>query len=332
MLSQSSSIDYFKLRLLKSKDVESSNIETRLLNWNIPKVSLDKIYDTGIFKLFTSTSVKTIKQTVPIGNSFESLQLLPEPEIARYRSKYKYLHIGLVQVALKPLTVEGLNTSLIIALRDCRHIKFADSLLGIIESSFCNGPVYFNCLPNLSISFSDKNILDVLTLNLQLSGYDMKIGLGPVNLTYRIYYKVMNTLSPRARLYHCGDKTILLETNLLKSNIAVPRTIMWKDITPPSSWLIEAASPSTPIGNKKVEEDLQFDDGDIINKFDNNRTTRLSVGSRQSFKTSSERFYTPANTIAETSKHSEFHSPLPLDLYSFSKANNLVFEGIRSFK
>ncbi|KAM7489485.1 hypothetical protein LguiB_026969 [Lonicera macranthoides] len=329
MLSQSSSIDRLKLRLLKSKDVESSNIETRLLNWNIPKVSIDKIYDTGIFKLFTSKSVKTIKQTIPIGNSFESFQLLPEPEIARYRSKYKYLHIGLVQVALKPLIVEGLNTSFIIALRDCRHIKFADSLLGIIESSLCNGPVYFNCFPNLSISFSDKNILDVLTLNLQLSGYDMKIGLGPINLTYRIYYKVMNILSPRARLYHCGDKTLLLETNV-KSNIAVPRTIMWKDITPPSSWLIETTSPSTPIGNKKAEEDLQFDDGDIIKKFDNNRTTRLSMGSRQSSKTSLERFYTPANTIAETSKHSEFHSPLPLDLYSFSKANNLVFEGIMS--
>ena len=29
--------------------------------------------------------------------------------------------------------------------------------------------------------------------------------------------------------------------------MAVPRTIMWKDITPPASWVIEAASPSKPV-------------------------------------------------------------------------------------
>ena len=174
-----------------------------------------------MFKIFSAISVKTIEQTIPIGSSFDSIQLLTEPEINRYKDKYKYLHIGLVQVALKPLTAEGLNTSLLIALRDCRHNKFSDSLLGIIQSSLCNGPVYFDCHPNLSVSLSDKNIFDVLTLNLQLSGYDMKVGSEPVNLTYRIYYKVMNTLSPKAHMYDCKDKTILLETNLLKSDVAV---------------------------------------------------------------------------------------------------------------
>lgn len=125
------------------------------------------------------------------------------------------MHIGLVQFALKPLTAKGLNISLLIALHDCRHNKFADSLSRIIQSSLCNGFVYFDCHPNLSISLTNKNIFDVLTLNLQLHGYEMKVGSEPVNLTYRIYYKVMNTLNLRTHMYDCKNKTIILETNLM---------------------------------------------------------------------------------------------------------------------
>ena len=188
MLSQSTSTNRFKPRsLLKNKeDIEFSSIEYHLVNWNILKVNPDKIYKMGMFKLFSSMTVKTIKQTIPIGNFFDSIQLLIEPEIHRYKDKYKYLHIGLVQVALKPLTAKGLNISLLIALRDYRHNKFSDSLLGIIQSSLCNGPIYFDCHPNLYVSLTDKNILDILTLNLQLNGYDLKVCSEPVNLTYRI--------------------------------------------------------------------------------------------------------------------------------------------------
>lgn len=85
-----------------------------------------------MFKLFIYMSIKTIKQTILIGNSFDSIQLLTGPEITRYKYRYKYIHIGLVQIAFKPLMAGGLNTSLLIALRDYRHNKFADSLLGII--------------------------------------------------------------------------------------------------------------------------------------------------------------------------------------------------------
>ena len=39
---------------------------------------------------------------------------------------------------------------------------------------------------------------------------------------------------------------------------------MWKDITPPASWVIEAASPSKLVEeNRHVEEILQYDDGDL---------------------------------------------------------------------
>ena len=94
------------------------------------------------------------------------------------------------------MTVAGLDTSLLVCLRDARHIQFSDSLLGMIESSLCHGPVYFNCYPNFTVSLTDKNILDVLTLNIQTQLYNMKEGSENIQVGYRIYYKVMTTNCP----------------------------------------------------------------------------------------------------------------------------------------
>ena len=81
-------------------------MKTQLVNWNIPKVSPNKIYDTCMFKIFSSMPVKTIEQTLPVRSSYDSIQLLTKPEINHYKDKCKYLYIGLVQVALKPLTAK----------------------------------------------------------------------------------------------------------------------------------------------------------------------------------------------------------------------------------
>ena len=61
------------------------------------------------------------------------------------------MHIGLVQVAIKPLTRKGINTSVLMCLWDARCKVFSDSILGMITASLYDGPVYFNCYPNISI-------------------------------------------------------------------------------------------------------------------------------------------------------------------------------------
>ena len=61
----------------------------------------------------------------------------------------------LVQVGIKPLTKEGLNTSILAVLRDARFQNFQDFLLSSIESNLCNGPVSFDCYPNHTISLKD---------------------------------------------------------------------------------------------------------------------------------------------------------------------------------
>ncbi|KAG5632672.1 hypothetical protein H5410_004389 [Solanum commersonii] len=72
------------------------------------------------------------------------------------------MHIGLVQVAFKPLTLRGLPESFIAALRDGRNHNLKKSLIGTIQTSLAYRPVYFNAYPNLQISLQDENSLSSL--------------------------------------------------------------------------------------------------------------------------------------------------------------------------
>ena len=125
--------------------------------------------------------------------------------------KFSYLHIGLIQVAIRPLTRKGINASVLMCLRDARFKNFRTSILGMITSSLFDGPVYFNCHPDLTLALDDPNIVKVLTLNILTSGYDMDESSKPLAIIYRIYYRLVNTtLNSCARLRDTGDKTLLI--------------------------------------------------------------------------------------------------------------------------
>ena len=107
-----------------------------------------------IFK--TDYHVKTIEQVYGINKEFEKCYLLSPATIkAHKKQRHNFLHIGLVQVGVKPLIKKGLNNSILMALRDTCHIRFSDSLLGTIETSFSGGPVHFNCFPNFAVHTLD---------------------------------------------------------------------------------------------------------------------------------------------------------------------------------
>ena len=61
--------------------------------------------------------------------------------------EFSYLHIGLVQVVVKPLTRKGINAFVLMCLRDARFKVFSNSILSMITTSLYDGPVYFNCYP-----------------------------------------------------------------------------------------------------------------------------------------------------------------------------------------
>ena len=95
------------------------------------------------------------------------------------------------------------------------HLRFNDSLLGMMETSLHNGPIYFNCYPNFALSLSDINIMDALTLNIKTNGYYMKEGSEPLAVIYRIYYKLMKTTLDPQSIVNPSPKgqTLLLQAS-----------------------------------------------------------------------------------------------------------------------
>ncbi|KAK9998006.1 hypothetical protein SO802_017609 [Lithocarpus litseifolius] len=100
--------------------------------WNIPKVNVKTIYDTTWSESakLSQYRVRTVEQTFSISRHHEKCCLFSKKNINEFlATKLKYLHIGLVQVAVKPLTRRGINASVLMCLRDARFKKFNDSIL-----------------------------------------------------------------------------------------------------------------------------------------------------------------------------------------------------------
>jgi hypothetical protein len=67
--------------------------------------------------------------------------------------------------------------------------EYGTSMLGIVESSFHNEPINFDCFLGFTLSLSDPHILKALTVNIKISRYEMLEGSQPLALIYRIYYE-----------------------------------------------------------------------------------------------------------------------------------------------
>ena len=158
------------IEILNSESYELPDLDLNLEDWNIPKVPTNQIYKSSwsLKKAFkTDNHVKTIEQAYGKKKEYKTCYFLsPSTLISHRKDGHNFLHIGLVQVAVKPLIREGLNCSILTALRDTRHIRFNDSLLGTIQTNLSNGPILFDCFPNFTISLHDLHIRKALTLNI----------------------------------------------------------------------------------------------------------------------------------------------------------------------
>ncbi|QHO17048.1 polyprotein [Arachis hypogaea] len=214
-------------------------------NWEIPKIPQDELYVPDDNKRKSDYIIKTAENNIPLGpDSGEEFHLLTKQSIREHARHYRYLHIGCVQVAVKPLIREGLNASILMCLRDIRHNDFQDSLIGTVETSLGHGPVYFNYFSNKTVILLNLNILDSLFLDIRIHGLNMKEGSIPAALIYRIQYKVMNTCNSRVLLKSQDRETTLFVTDMTKANVMIPRLIRWDEIDLPQSWSIDRAIPT----------------------------------------------------------------------------------------
>ena len=144
-----------------------------------PKVDTKIVYKTGWTEnaWYSAYKVRTVEQTFSISKTHEKCCLFSKRNINDFLTKkFSYLHIGLVQVAVKPLTRKGINAFVLMCLRDARFKVFSDSILGMITASMYDGHFYFNCYPDITLALDDPNIFKVLTLNITSSGYHMEEG------------------------------------------------------------------------------------------------------------------------------------------------------------
>ena len=99
-------------------------IENQLNNWKIPKIEISSIYKTAWKDMFkTEYIIKTVDKGIDLRESHESIPLITKSLIAEHIKEYRYMHIGAIQVAIKPLHRLGLNTPMFVALRDNRPKK-----------------------------------------------------------------------------------------------------------------------------------------------------------------------------------------------------------------
>ena len=136
---------------------EDHNVEDNEIpdftNWTIPKVDTKNVYKISWPEntFHSAYKVKTVEQIFSISKTHEKCCLFTKKNIGEFLAskKFSYLHIGMVQVAIKPFTRKGINASVPMCLRDARFKHFKDSILGMITASLYDGPVYFSCYPDL---------------------------------------------------------------------------------------------------------------------------------------------------------------------------------------
>ncbi|GAV88922.1 MP domain-containing protein, partial [Cephalotus follicularis] len=215
-----------------------------------------------------------------------NIQLLDEKTIKELAKNFKYIHFALVQVTIKPLTRQGLNTSVLECLRDARHLNFDDSLIGAIETNICNTPVYFDGYLDLTISLTYKNILETLKINNKFHGYNMIPGSEIIVIIHHVHYKATNSICPKSLVNLSKGETTMMICVTNDSNILIPQKIK-SDINIPDYWSIQSdtiASNQENIENTSLRSITQNDEGLVKIRFDKTiKTYSNSENLRENF-------------------------------------------------
>lgn len=112
---------------------------------------------------------------------------------------------------------------------------------------------------------TDRRLLNILTLNIETKGYNIKISVENIAIIYRVCFKVLNTLVPKAKRFNSKGKITLFEINISKSFLSVTRTLTWSEIKLPDQWALPGAVILEPEENtnKNVEQIIETLDENV---------------------------------------------------------------------
>ena len=82
--------------------VAYQDVKEALDKWTVPTVDPKTIYKRGHFNFFSKTIIKPFEHASCIQNNDEIIRLIHINDFIPFLKTYKYIHIGLVQIAFKP--------------------------------------------------------------------------------------------------------------------------------------------------------------------------------------------------------------------------------------
>jgi len=162
-------------------------------NWVILRINIDTIYKIGTFEFKKAYSVKTHEEAISLQSGMQTIGMIKPNSIdSHVKANYRFMHIGLVQVAIKPLLKTGVNAPIYLALRDKRLCHYKSSLLAVIQTNVCKGPIFFNYYSNFIVDLTCPMTTEALKLDVHLQG-DEFVGFKNFVVVYRVYFRLMSS-------------------------------------------------------------------------------------------------------------------------------------------
>ena len=115
----------------------------------------------------------------------------------KVREKTKYVYLAGVQIIIKTLFLENLNTPIVLSLHDKRLIQTHESYLGSIQGNLIYTKLMFTCYVKYNINLGDKDFDNNLSLYFKFLRIDFMKGGNNVLI---MYYSALYTLSVTSQI------------------------------------------------------------------------------------------------------------------------------------
>lgn len=86
-------------RVKSTELVEFATVQDQLNHWTIPLVHPEIIYRYGMFEFKSNMTIKIMERTESIEDNDKIINLMEPRDLITHMRNYKYVHLGLVQVA-----------------------------------------------------------------------------------------------------------------------------------------------------------------------------------------------------------------------------------------
>jgi len=152
----------------KEKELQIAEIENSLHNWSIPIVKKCEVYEQHKFWSSNQDQVHIVEYSYIGRKNNKVINILEQSLLDQHiKDGYNFSHLGLILVAAKPNYRLGINSLILIMLRDIRLKKFNDFIIAILESNLHNGLTFFNCYPNFSMNLRNDKTSNSIKLYVQ---------------------------------------------------------------------------------------------------------------------------------------------------------------------